>query len=307
MTYGGVLDITVVQGDWELTPARAGAGMATAYDIDRRSLYRHGRGMRHPRRLACLISAALLVASSAHAADLAPHRAEYVIRLGTAVNGAQIGTARQRLRFDCRHWRIERDVGFAFSLTAMLKYSTESRLRGEQTPSGSAFAYELERRVNDYPERITGKATSSAVGGTAEIKLPARTIDFAMPGDTALPVAAIAKAIDLLKTGQTAFSFTLFDPEATSDVMTVDGGIASPELLRPPRADSPAAEVNTQAWPVTLAFTRTRFGGRPLFTISMLLYDTGVMDRISVSAGLVTAGADLVTLVMEPRPDCPLS
>jgi EipB-like len=264
--------------------------------------------MRPLRRLViCLISLSLLMCSPALAADLVPHRAEFIVRLGTAVNGAQIGTARQRLSFDCRHWRIERDVGFAFSLTAMLKYSTESRLRGEQTASGSAFAYELERRINDYPERITGKATSSPVGGTAEIKLPARTIDFAMPGGTALPVAAIAEAIDRLKAGQTAFSFNVFDPEVTGDVMTVDGGIASPDMLRPPRVDSPAGELNTQAWPVTLAFSRTRFGGRPLFTLSMLLYDTGVMDRINVSAGLVTAGADLVSLVMEPRPDCPLS
>jgi hypothetical protein len=90
--------------------------------------------------------------------------------------------------------------------------------------------------------------------------------------------------------------------------MTVDAGIASPDMLRPPRVDSPAGAVNTaQAWPVTIAFSRTRFGGRPLFTLSMLLYDTGVMDRISVSAGLITAGADLVSLAMEPRPDCPTS
>lgn len=256
---------------------------------------------------ACLISA-LLTGSPVLAADLLPHRAEYVIRLGTAVNGVQIGTARQRLTFDCRHWRIERDVGFAFVLTAMLRYSTESRLRGEETVGGSAFVYDLERRINDYPERISGKATSSAVGGTAEIMLPARTIDFAMPGGTALPVTAIARTIDRLKAGQTAFSFTVFDPEVTSDVMTVDAGIASPDMLRAPRVTSPAGELNTaQAWPVTIAFSRTRFGGQPLFTLSMLLYDSGVMDRISVSAGLITAGADLVNLVMEPRPDCPLS
>lgn len=264
--------------------------------------------MRPLRRLvACLVSLALLASAPTLAADLAPHRAEYVIRLGTAINGAQIGTARQQLSFDCRRWRIERDVGFSFVLTVMLRYSTESRLRGEQTPSGSAFTYELERRVNEYPERISGKATSSPVGGTAEIKLPARSIDFAMPGGTALPVAAISEAIDRLKAGKTAFSFPVFDPEITSDVLTVDGGIASADMLRPPRANSPAGEVNTQAWPVTLAFTRTRLGGPPLFTLSMLLYDTGVMDRISVSAGLITAGADLVSLVMEPRPDCPLS
>src|SRR5258706_546020 len=89
-----------------------------------------------------------------------------------------------RARAARHHRRIERDVGFAFVLTAMLRYSTESRLRGEQTASGSAFTYELERRINEYPERITGKATSSSVGGTAEIKLPARTVDFAMPGGT---------------------------------------------------------------------------------------------------------------------------
>ena len=58
---------------------------------------------------------------------------------------------------------------------------------------------------------------------------------------------------------------------------------------------------------MTIALSRTRFGGQPLFTLSMLLYETGVMDRISVSSGLITAGASLATLVMEPRPDCPLS
>jgi hypothetical protein len=263
--------------------------------------------MRSRRRLACLLVASL-TAPPALAADLAPHRAEYVIRLGTARNGPQIGTARQRLTFDCRNWHIERDVGFEFSLTAMLRYSTESRLRGEETTSGSVFTYMLERRINGHPERATGKATSSRAGGTAEIKLETRTIDFAMPGGTALPVAAIGETIDRLKAGQTAFSFTLFDPEVTSDIMTVDAGLASPDMLRAPRADSPAGALNTsQAWPVTIAFSRTRFGGRPLFTMSMLLYDTGVMDRISVSAGLVTAGADLATLVMEPRPDCQLS
>lgn len=262
--------------------------------------------MRLFRRLACLLVA--LSATPALAADLAPHRADYVIRLGTAINSVQIGTARQRLTFDCRLWRIERDVGFEFSLTAMLRYATESRLRGEETRGGSVFTYQLERRINGYPEHITGKATSSAVGGTAEIKLPARGIDFAMAPGTALPVAAIREAIDRLKAGQTAFSFVLFDPEVTSDIMTVDAGLASPDMLRPPRADSPAGALNTSpAWPVTMAFSRTRFGGRPLFTMSMLLYDTGIMDRISVSAGLVTAGADLVNLVMEPRPDCPLS
>jgi hypothetical protein len=130
-----------------------------------------------------------------------------------------------------------------------------------------------------------------------------------MPGGTALPVAAIREAIDRLKAGQTAFSFTLFDPEVTSDVMTVDAGLASADMLRAPRADSPAGALNAtaRAWPVTIAFSRTRFGGRPLFTLSMLLYDSGVMDRISVSAGLVTAGADLVSLAMEPQPDCPVS
>lgn len=263
--------------------------------------------MRYLRRLACIVLASL-PAAPALAADLSPHRAEYVIRLGTAVNGAQIGTARQRLTFDCRKWRIERDVGFEIALTAMLRYSTGSRLRGEETPRGDAFGYELERRINGHPELITGKATSSAVGGTVEINLPSRLIEFAVPGGTALPVAAIGETIDRLKAGQTAFSFNLFDPEVTSDVMTVDAGLASPDMLRAPRANSPAGALNTsQAWPITIAFSRARFGGRPLFTLSMLLYDTGVMDRVSVSAGLVTAGADLVSLVMEPQADCPLS
>ena len=49
--------------------------------------------------------------------------------------------------------------------------------------------------LDDIKAKAGGSVVSGKAGGTAEIRLPARTIDFAMPGGTALPVAAIAEAI----------------------------------------------------------------------------------------------------------------
>jgi hypothetical protein len=48
-------------------------------------------------------------------------------------------------------------------------------------------------------------------------------------------------------------------------------------------------------------------GGRPLFTVTALLHEGGVLDRLTVNTGLIAASVDLVTFKPLPRPDCPTS
>jgi hypothetical protein len=57
-----------------------------------------------------------------------------------------------------------------------------------------------------------------------------------------------------------------------------------------------------------MSFTRGRDQQqRPLFTLKAELYDSGILDRLTVDTGLVTVTADLTALEMRKPPACPRS
>ena len=61
-----------------------------------------------------------------------------------------------------------------------------------------------------------------------------------------------------------------------------------------------------KSWPVFMTFTRGRQQDqRPLFTVSALVFDNCVLDRLTVETGLLSVTADLEALEMRPAPVCP--
>jgi hypothetical protein len=259
------------------------------------------------RPAACfVIAAAALAGLPAHAADLLPHEGSYVVRLGTSRMAPEVGTARQLLGLDCRVWRLERDVVTDVALTAGLRLTSESELRGAEPRDGKAFDYQLRRAQNGREQSITGRVTVGTNSARAALVFPSRPITIDLPTGIVLPVAAFARVIDALKGGATSFSFALFDPELTSNALQVEGGIVAGETLRPARPEGSKLPTG-QVWPVEIAFTRAQAPERPLFSLTLLLHEGGVLDRLTINTGLIVASADLVQLKPLPRPDCPTS
>ena len=85
--------------------------------------------------------------------------------------------------------------------------------------------------------------------------------------------------------------------------------VMAPGQMRPARpADKPVANPSTVSWPVFMSFTRGRQQDqKPLFSVSALVFDNGVLDRLTIDTGLVTVTADLQSLEMRPVPSCPRS
>lgn len=55
-----------------------------------------------------------------------------------------------------------------------------------------------------------------------------------------------------------------------------------------------------------MTFTRGRNQDqRPLFSVSAKVFDTGVLDRLTVDTGLLKVSADLQSLEMHKAPTCP--
>ena len=106
-----------------------------------------------------------------------------------------------------------------------------------------------------------------------------------------------------------SFPALMFDGEVIADAFLIEVTEQEGVPLRAARpADRAGAMPSTKSWPVFMTFTRgRRQDQRPLFTVGALVFDNGVLDRLTVETGLVTVTADLQALEMRPVPACPRS
>lgn len=241
-------------------------------------------------------------------AQIQPHRAEYALRLGPAANAPGIGTAVQDLSLDCSGWHLKRDITTEIALTAAWKLSVASRLDGLESFRGQNLRYRTVQVQNGAERETQGRVERHTNETRAEIVTPSGPQQFGMPASTLMPVAGLNYMIERLRAGAGNFPALTFDAEIIGDAFLVDV-TETDRNLRPPRPGEEAApKPPGKAWPVFMTFTRGRQQQEnPLFTVSTLVFDTGVLDRLSVDTGLVSVTADLKKLEMRPMPVCPRS
>jgi hypothetical protein len=242
-------------------------------------------------------------------AQMQPHRAEYALRLGTAANAPRIGSAVNDLSRDCAGWHLKRDITTDIALTAGWKISLASKLDALETLRGSALRYRTLQIQNGNERETRGRVERTPQETRAEIVTPSGPNQFVLPRSTLMPVAAIDHLIERLRAGAANFPALTFDAEVIGDAFLVDVAESERSVPRFPRTDdNPSAGPSGKSWPVFMTFTRGRLQDqRPLFTVSALLFETGVLDRLSVDTGLVTVIADLKALEMRQSPSCPRS
>ncbi|WP_170920903.1 EipB family protein [Enhydrobacter aerosaccus] len=255
------------------------------------------------------IVAAVLLVSQPASAQLQPHRAEYALRLGSAANAPRIGTAVQDIALDCSGWHIKRDLSSEIAFTPSLKVSIASKLDGEEPSDGSAFRYRAVQIENGAHRDTHGTVEHAGNEIRAEIISAVGPEQLVLPPPTLMPVAAIGRLVEQLR-AEAAFSPTLmFSAEAMGDVFQIDVRQVGSESLRAaPRWLDPVAVPAAQSWPVLMTFKRAREENpKALFSIRAQLFNTGVLDRLTVDAGIATVTADLQALEMHKVPDCPES
>lgn len=252
-----------------------------------------------------LMAMALLVPHPA-AAQMQPHQAEYVLRLGTAANGPRIGTAVQDITLDCHGWHIKRDISTEIAITSAWKISLASRLDGEEPRDGAGFHYRLVQMQNGQERVTTGKVERRDGKLRAEIVSPDGPKRFVLPATTLMPVTAIGHLVQRLEAKAAAFPALIFDAELLGDVFLVDVTDLDADALRAlPPAQKPVTVPAERSWPVFMAFTRGREQDQnPLFSVKANIYENGVLDRLTVDTGLIKVSADLQKLQMHEVPAC---
>ena len=246
--------------------------------------------------------------SDVAAGEILPHRAEYVLRLGPAANAPRIGTAVHDLTQDCAGWHLKRDIRTEIALTASWKMSLASKLDSEETRN--AFRYGVVQTQNGNPREIKGRVQRQGGELRAEVLYAGSAPNlFALPPPTLLPTAAIAHLVDRLNAGAASFPAMMFDAEVIGDAFLIEVTEQDKTAVRSARpADKPVALPKGKSWPVFMNFTRGRQQDqKPLFSVSALVFDNGVLDRLTVETGLLSVTADLASLEMHKVPVCPRS
>jgi hypothetical protein len=259
------------------------------------------------RSIVSFLFAAAVLSPLAAVAQVQPHRAEYTLRLGNAVNAPRVGTVVHDLTQDCAGWHLKRDIKAEIALTASWKISLSSKLDGEETRNG--FRYSLGQVQNGAQREVKGRLQRQGSELRAEISPTGSTpSQFTLPPPTLLPTAAIGHLIERLAANAKSFPALMFDAEVIGNAFLVEATEQDRATVRGPRpADRPVALPQGKSWPVFMNFSRGNQDQKPLFSVTALVFDNGVLDRLTVETGLLTVTADLASLEMHKAPVCPRS
>jgi len=250
-------------------------------------------------------AAALAVAGPA-GAQMQPHRAEYTLRLGAALNATRIGTVVQDIVQDCDGWRIRRELSVEASLTPSFKVSFTSRLEGAESRR-SGFAWRAGQDLNGTRREVQGNAEREHGAWRVDRTTPDGPQPSVLPSFTLMPVAAVDYLVKRLARGGEPFPLLLFVPEAEGRAFRLDAKRATTGGADTPPPSQRRVEVPAkQSWPFSMAVTRAgQSNDKPIVTFRGRLYDSGVMDGLVADAGVITVAAHLRELQMHEPPTCP--
>ena len=257
------------------------------------------------RGLMCFLSAGAVLCAHGVSAQMQPHKAEYILRLGAAANAPRIGTATEDLTLTCDGWHLKRDVKGEVPISTALKFNVASSLDSEERRSGDVLHYRSLQVQNGAEREVRGRVQRLGEEMRADIVSPDGPVQVLLPAPTLMPVASINHIIDRLRAGSSAFPTLTFDAQVIGDAFRVDVARTDDNAIRRrPPADKPMT-VPGPSWPVLMSFRRgSAHGQKPLFTFSARLFESGVLDRVTVDADLVTVTADLQTLELRSPPSC---
>ncbi len=233
-----------------------------------------------------------------------PHRAEYVLRLGAAANAPRVGTATQDLTLDCDGWHLKRDVKGEVPISATWKFSVASTLDSDEGRSGDDLRYRSLQVQNGSEREVRGKVRRADGELQAEVTSPEGPARVVLPALTRMPIDSISYVIARLRAGLTSFATLTFDAQGSGEAFRIDvAQLDDGALRRRLPADKPI-DVPGRSWPVLMSFTRSAKEQKPLFSFSARLFESGVLDHVTVDADVVTVTADLRVLEMRPSPSC---
>ena len=177
-------------------------------------------------RLTAALSAALLFASPAFAAELAAHRALYDLKLESA-HSSNVQSATGNMSYEvqdaCDGWAVQQRLELNIVNSEGQNIQMVSDYVTWESKSGQRFRYRMKQTTDTAVTTQTeGEATTGPQGGEAHYTQPeAKTVK--LPPGTLLPMAHTNAIIEAARAGKKFVGIPLFD--GTSDKGAQDTNI----------------------------------------------------------------------------------
>lgn len=263
------------------------------------------------------VASVLLLATSANAATVAPHRAIYDLSLLRTNEGAAVQSAAGRLAFEIEGSSCE---GYTVSFRMATKYQARE---GGQTiidtmtttyegPGALDFRHQLKETIDstvkeDMRIKLTRPAVDKQGDGTISTKPDE---PFTIAPDTVFPMQHQLKLMALGESGGGRDSSVIFDgsdgPQSFRAISFV--GKAKPAGAIARDAGNPAAAPLKAlgSWPMTVSYYKLEGDTEiPEYQVSFDMYENGVANGLVLDYGDFAMSGTLHDLKMLPPAECP--
>lgn len=236
---------------------------------------------------------ALLSATAAHAGSLLPHRVGYALALDASRSSQQLESANGRLDYEIKGNACE---GYSVNMrqTNVLEPGEGSPVRSDMASAtwedgkGAAYRFKTVNRVGgEVKSDVDGIVNRTATGATVQLTKPkAETVE--LKGDILMPTEHVEKVIAAAQAGEALYEARVFDGsedgQRVFSTLAVIGRPAKDAKGLPQAADAALAGITY--YPVTISyFDEDSADSTPEYTMTITLYDNGVIGRVSIDYG----------------------
>lgn len=242
---------------------------------------------------AVVTGGALAVPHTAHAVDLASHKAIYDIRMKSTKTGSQVMDVRGKMLFtfkkSCDGWISNHKFSLDYEYTGTPPVQVESNFTSFEDFNGKLMNFSSNRLTNgEQDQQLRGLAKiadgkTAGVKSTAQYSIPS-DLSFGLTNATLFPAGHTIKLIEAAQKGQKIFSANVFDGSDDKGPVEINAVIGRKAL---PQADSGLDKTLTggNGWSMRLAvFPQGEDESQPLsdYEMTMNLLENGVIKDMTV-------------------------
>ncbi|MFO0998431.1 MAG: cell envelope integrity EipB family protein [Alphaproteobacteria bacterium] len=251
----------------------------------------------------------VILASAGGAADLAPYRAAYTLRLDSTGSGASVVDARGAMTAEwaegCDGWTVQQRIVLELVNANDEGLVTDTGFTSWESRDGLSYRFSLRTMRNDQlAEEYRGDAKIPGVGkaGEARYTVPENRT-MALPAGTLFPMVHSAELVKAAEAGKHTLVVVVFDgatKEGMAEISAFIGGQQTPDAK-----EKGEALTNRSSWPVRLAFFNAGAdAAEPQYELSLKMYDNGVAGDQIMDFGDFRVRAKLLRLEPLPKPKC---
>jgi hypothetical protein len=257
------------------------------------------------------VALTVLIAGSAAAAEIVPHRALYTVSLDrsdpdSGVTGAS-GTMAYELNETCKAWVVDQRYRLKMGYSESPDVTIASNFEASETKDrlGYQFRQKETRGEGEEQDEVRGSAKMEGEGkpGTVEFQKPGDK-KLELPANVLFPSAHTIDLIDKAQAGEKFVSTKVFDGATAEEAVLVSAVIGA-KLEPDPELAKKSPLLNRPGWRVRLAFfPADQKAEKPEYELGMVLLDNGISRDMVIDYGEYALRARLDDIESLPKPSC---